>query len=360
MNSQYAPLSVRNYQSDEDYWRIRQFLGEVFLLNDRREDAWQAYRFDYWRWHGVENLGQGPLEEKVFLWETQAGELAAVLNAEGHGDAFLQVHPAWQSIDLLERMVDKAEERLEDKQAGKRNLVVWASERDEFLKTILAGRGYRKPEGGFEMQRRLPLYQQRRRDGGSIEKRTPSRPPPFSGFWKMEEEFDHSLPISAMSSSTKWGGWGGAGEERSYTIRSLGGPDELPARSWASWRGFHPDEPDEEYQDWEWYLNIQRAPLYQRDLDLVAVAPGGEIAALCTVWFDDVTRTGAFEPVACVPEHQRRGLASAVMAEGLRRLQNLGATLATVGSYSTHAHDLYESMGFTDVSIAEPLRTGSI
>ena len=32
----------------------------------------------------------------------------------------------------------------------------------------------------------------------------------------------------------------------------------------------------------------------------------------------------------------------------------LGAALATVSSYSTGAHALYESMGFTDVDILEP------
>ena len=36
------------------------------------------------------------------------------------------------------------------------------------------------------------------------------------------------------------------------------------------------------------------------------------------------------------------------MSEGLRRAQRLGATLATVSSYSKGAHALYESMGFTE------------
>jgi hypothetical protein len=101
-------------------------------------------------------------------------------------------------------------------------------------------------------------------------------------------------------------------------VRALGEVEELPARSWASWRAFHPDEPDERYQGWEWYHNIQRIPLYRRDLDVVAVAPNGEIASFCTVWFDDVTRTGVFEPVGTAPEHQRRGLGKAVMCEGLQ------------------------------------------
>ena len=127
-------------------------------------------------------------------------------------------------------------------------------------------------------------------------------------------------------------------------MRALGDVDELPARSWASWRGFHPDEPDEDYEGWEWYHNIQRCPLYRRDLDLVAVAPGGEIASFCTLWYDDVTRSAYIEPVATVPEHLRRGLARATITEGLRRLQRLGATRAFVGGYEPGPNALYASV----------------
>jgi GNAT superfamily N-acetyltransferase len=139
-----------------------------------------------------------------------------------------------------------------------------------------------------------------------------------------------------------------------YTVRALGGPEELPARSWLSWRAFHPDEPDGKYEGWTWYRNVQRAPLYRQQLDLVAVAPDGELAAFTTAWFDDVTRHGCFEPVGVEPGHQRRGLGKAVMAEGLRRLAALGATEAHVSSYGEPAHTLYHSMGFVeyDLSVA--------
>jgi len=42
------------------------------------------------------------------------------------------------------------------------------------------------------------------------------------------------------------------------------------------------------------------------------------------------------------------------MGEGLRRAQRLGATLATVSSYSISAHALYGSMGFTEFDLLEP------
>mgnify|MGYP001051277410 FL=1 len=37
-------LIQRSYQSEDDYWRIRNFLREVFLLNARLEHSWQDRR----------------------------------------------------------------------------------------------------------------------------------------------------------------------------------------------------------------------------------------------------------------------------------------------------------------------------
>ena len=34
-------LTMRPYRGEDDYWRIRAFLRDVFLLNDRRELCWQ-------------------------------------------------------------------------------------------------------------------------------------------------------------------------------------------------------------------------------------------------------------------------------------------------------------------------------
>ncbi|MGD8462690.1 MAG: GNAT family N-acetyltransferase [Anaerolineae bacterium] len=301
-------LTVRSYRDDRDYWRIRAFLRRVFLLNDRREWSWQAYRWDYWRWHGVENLGHGDLEKQVFLWETDDGQIGAVLNPEGPGHAFLQIDPRWRTPNLEEHMIDIAQDHLaRDTEGAERKLWLWVHEHDRQRQEILARRGYTKGEW-LEYQRR----------------RLVSAPVP-------------DVPVAT-----------------GYVVRALGTVDELPARSWASWRAFHPDAPDEAYEGWDWYLNIQRAPLYRRDLDLVAVASDGEIASFCTVWFDDVTRTGAFEPVATTPAHQRRGLGKAVMCEGLRRLGHLGATLVLVGSYEVPAHALYASVGFTDYELAAP------
>jgi ribosomal protein S18 acetylase RimI-like enzyme len=142
-----------------------------------------------------------------------------------------------------------------------------------------------------------------------------------------------------------------------YTLRPLGDGLELLERCYASGLGFHQGDIQiavENRDDPTWYRNIQTAPLYRRDLDLVAVAPDGAIAAFCTIWFDDMTRSAYFEPVATVPAHQRRGLGKALLTEGLHRLQRMGARRAFVGGYSEAANALYRSVIGPDHELDEP------
>lgn len=93
---------------------------------------------------------------------------------------------------------------------------------------------------------------------------------------------------------------------------------------------------------------VMASSTYRADLDLIAVAPNGELAAYTIVWHDPVTSIGVFEPVGCHPDYRRRGLTSAVMREGLRLLRERGAGMAFVNSWhaSEPANRLYESLGF--------------
>jgi GNAT superfamily N-acetyltransferase len=135
----------------------------------------------------------------------------------------------------------------------------------------------------------------------------------------------------------------------------MGDGAELLERCYTSGLAFHPDDPayaHDNRADVTWYRNIQKAPLYRRDLDIVAVAPDGAVASFCTVWFDDITLTAACEPVATSPAHQKKGLAVACIHEGLRRAREMGATKGFVGSSSEAGHKCYASAGFTDYRVS--------
>lgn len=290
---------MRKYASEDDYWRVRNFLRDVMLANDLREFSWHVARLDYARWHVAEVTGMESFTDFIFIWETDGGAIRAVLTPEGPGEAHLHVHPDHDSPELEADMLAVAEKHL----AADDRLVVFTDSEHAERIALLERSGYTRSD--------WPEYQWRRDLDGPID----------------------AVPVAD-----------------GYTVRSLGGPEEIPARSWCSWRAFHPDDPDDNYDGYDWYpRNIQRQPLYRRDLDLVAVPDGQPlvIAAFATVWYDDATRTAYFEPVGTAPEHQRRGLSRAILTEGLRRVQALGCQRAFVGGYSEAANGLYRSV-FSD------------
>ena len=290
---------------------MREFLRQVFLLNDCLERSWHVARLDYARWHTMLNCAKVRLEDVAFLWEAEGQLVAILLPDGGPGEAHLGVHPTLRTLELEEEMLSVAEAHLaEVRPDGSRSLCVWVPAVDTLRQELVSRQGYKKGD--------WPEHQWRR-------------------------DLDAPIPDVPLAAG--------------YTIRPVGDGLELLERCYASGLGFHEGDIKvavENRDDPTWYRNIQTAPLYRRDLDLVAVASDGAVVAFCTVWFDDVTRTACFEPVATVPSHQRRGLGKALLTEGLRRLQRMGCTRAFVGGYSPAANALYSSVMGPDHELDEP------
>ena len=293
-------LTRHPYQNEADYWRIRNFLRDVFLLNGRLEHSWNVARLDYWRWHFVANCGfGGSVDNATMLWESDHGELIAVLTNFGGGELRLHVHPRFRNAELEGDMLACAEELYAEMINDGRRFLILPIFSDDFLRQEIAVRC------GFEKQPGWNHHYQR--------------------------DLEAPLPDMAVPSG--------------YTIRSMGTENEHPARSWASWRAFHADEPDENYDgDYSWYRNIQSAPLYRRDLDVVAAAPDGSLASFCTIYYDDYTRSAVTVLVGTAAEHWRRGLGKAVVIEGMRRLKQLGCTRVFATAAEEPADALYCSV----------------
>ncbi len=100
------------------------------------------------------------------------------------------------------------------------------------------------------------------------------------------------------------------------------------------------------------YARFMRLPGYDRDLDVVAVAPDGVIAAYVNGWIDPVNRIGDFGPVGARSSYRRQGLTRAVLLECLRRMKARGMDRVCVstGVANTPALRLYESIGFETVN----------
>ena len=107
------------------------------------------------------------------------------------------------------------------------------------------------------------------------------------------------------------------------------------------WRGFgHTGEPPPASDDD--YMFMRSARTFQADLHVVAVAPDGELASYCGLWYEPVHAIAYLEPVVTDPGFRRMGLGRATVLEGLRRCAARGATRAYVGS----AEPFYRTLGF--------------
>jgi mycothiol synthase len=96
------------------------------------------------------------------------------------------------------------------------------------------------------------------------------------------------------------------------------------------------------------YMWLMCSPGYERDLDVVAVAPDGTIAAYVNGWTDPMNLIGDLGPVGARAAYRRRGLTRATLLEVLRRMQACGMDRACISTResNTPALGLYESVGF--------------
>ena len=128
----------RPYQSEDDFWRLREFLREVYLLNDRHEWSWHVSRLEYSRWHVLINCAHLRLEDVAFLWELD-GQIVGLLMPDGaKGEAHFSVHPAFDTPELEAQALDVAETQLAAEQPnGKRKLYVWSPEHNTLRQNLL-------------------------------------------------------------------------------------------------------------------------------------------------------------------------------------------------------------------------------
>ncbi len=136
-----------------------------------------------------------------------------------------------------------------------------------------------------------------------------------------------------------------------YQVRSMGNSLEEISNRAAAQRGVWLPWTVGEVND-EQYARFMQLPGYRNDLDVVALAPDGVIAAYVNGWLDPLNRIGDFGPVGALPAYRRQGLTRAVLLECLRRMKILGMNRVCVSTGLTNlpAIRLYESVGFRPVN----------
>ena len=131
-----------------------------------------------------------------------------------------------------------------------------------------------------------------------------------------------------------------------FQLRAVAADEQAADRAAAEREVWHP-WPDGNVSEDD-YRRLMRLPGYDRDLDLVAVAPDGAVAAYANCWIDPINRIGDFGPVGARATYRRQGLTRAVLLEGFRRMKahRMDRACVSTGEANTPARRLYESVGF--------------
>lgn len=284
------PIHLRHCRGFADFSLISDFLSRLYRP-DNRDGMWFWPIWEYSYTHAwFDEAAAG----RIGIWE-EDGQIVAVASYElSLGEAFFNVDAAY--AHLKEEMLAYAEENLAaEGKEGRRRLKVFVNDFDIDLEQQVVARGYQR-----EPQSERPMSQ-----------------------------FKITCPFPAIR------------VPEGFELKSLAEENDLRKVRRVFHRGFdHPGEVPED--DLDGIRKMQSGPHYRNDLCIVVAAPTGEFVSFGGIWYDAKNRFGYVEPVATDPGYRRRGLARAVVLEGMRRCAEEGATVAYVAAIKP----LYLAMGF--------------
>ena len=130
---------------------------------------------------------------------------------------------------------------------------------------------------------------------------------------------------------------------RDFVIRPIKGVEEAEAVATMHRAAF-----GTEYMTTESRLAIMSTSEYDPSLDLLTIAPNGDIAAYCSCSVNNETRIGMTDPVATHPNYQRIGLAHTLLLTGMSLLKERGMESAHLGTSGDNLamQKTAESVGF--------------
>lgn len=292
--------------------RIRDFLVNTYQAFGKPVN-WDFVRWNYVRYFGAPMIGAWGLgeeaekipdtsgessreairfwESSIGVWETANEEIVGVVCPDEYipwhpafGQAFLQRHPDYEH--LLPEMLEYAEKTF----VGKGMTRIYVDEQDKALQGAAKERGFVRDEK------------------------------PCMHYMLFDLE---SIPESNLPDG--------------YRFVTMAENNDLEKRREVLGLSFNHPDPN----DWATvfsYKELQKAPDYRKELDIVVQRPNGKWVACTIAWFDEYNKMGTVEPVGAI----QLGMGREVVMEGLRRLKALGAEMAHMDSGLKY----YETIGF--------------
>ncbi|WP_339290115.1 GNAT family N-acetyltransferase [Paenibacillus sp. FSL W8-0187] len=74
------------------------------------------------------------------------------------------------------------------------------------------------------------------------------------------------------------------------------------------------------------YRRLMSCPTYSQDFDLVILDEANTVVGFANIWLDRENNIAIIEPFGTAPTHRRRGLATNLLFECMRRLKEVGVS----------------------------------
>jgi len=288
-------IQRRRYKLLADFERVSQFLDDNYNLETLNSYLLKqffeyAHTHPYFQYKKTHHFG---------LWEEEDEIVALACYEMEMGEAFLSLRGGYEH--LLAEMLAYAEKELSadtDDTDNKKLLNVWTTDKEKRKRKLLLEKGYKK------------IYTE-----------------PVRIFSYDKEFLDAEIPAG-------------------YSIFSLAEENDLKKIHSCLWKGFnHGPDPDDNYDE---KLLMQSGPNFRKDLTTIIKAPDGEYACYAGMWYDSQNHYAYLEPLATVPEHRRKGLATAVLTAAMKKTKKLGAKYCFGG-----VPEFYQAIGFETICLRE-------
>ncbi len=285
-------ITRRRYRLLADFPMVHRFLADIYSIDTLNSYLLPQF-FEYAHTHPA---FQHRLAHRFGLWE-DGGKLVGITCFEMNiGECFL-VTDRGHSF-LLPEMLEYAERELSAEDNGRRTLSVWVTDKEADKIRLLSGNGYERVH--TEPVRIFP--------------------------------YDKQFPDVGLPSG--------------YTVISLDDENDCKKINECLWKGFdHGDEPD---GDLDGIMLMQSGPNFRKDLTTAIKAPNDDYACYAGMWFDETNKYAYLEPLATVPVHRRKGLATVALAEVIKKTKALGARYCFGG-----VPEFYTALGFETICSRE-------
>lgn len=286
-------VQFRNYTSEngftKDYYKVREFLIRI----NKEEVITPNFLWGRWEWmFSLPYLDKSNLS-KLGIWEDGSKIVGLVTYEDSLGHVFFCVDDEYNY--LKEEMLLYAKTYLSEDDV----LHAIIDDNDRYFQKIAKSHGF-----------------------------IPTSDKQCTAMIDIKDDIEYKLPDG-------------------FRIVSLAEDCDLYKFNRCLWRGFnHEGEAPETEQDiYERELSVS-APHLNRDLNMVVVAPNGDYAAYCGIWYDDSTDYALVEPVCTDSSYRMLGCGKAAVLEAVKRCGKLGAKRAYVGS----SQQFYYNIGFYPIS----------